>query len=159
MHGICISLKTRILLNKKKSIENDDELLFDIVNNYLHYLIQKANSTNDEKRKCMFHFIALGRKFRQFWYATKRGDRVMQEQIIIEWIGIFYLLKKHNYVDTCLNAIETEYSKISYAELMSIRMNASVRYRSGQDNKGDPFPLHVLDEFMENINGWKKCYC
>lgn len=72
----------------------------------------------------------------------------------MDWYFLF--IKKHNYVDICLNAIETEYSKISYSELMAIRINASVRHRGGHDNKGNPFSLHVLDEVMENINGWTK---
>ena len=96
----------------------------------------------------------MGRKVRQLWYAMQRGNIVIQEHITNEWIGIFYLLKKHNYVEICLSEVETEYSKISYKELMSIRINSSVRYRNGKDSKGNPYPLHVLDEVMENINGW-----
>ena len=86
----------------------------------------------------------------------KRKNRVLQEHITNEWIRIFYLLKKHNYVEICLSAVETEYSNISYNELMSIRINSSVRYRNGKDSKGNDYPLHVLDEVMENINGWTK---
>ena len=104
----------------------------------------------------MFYFILMGRKFRQFWYAMKRGDRVIQEHITNELIGIFYLLMKHNYVEICLSAVETEYSKITYKELMSIRINSSVSYINGKDSKGDPYPLHVLDEVTENINRWIK---
>ena len=54
------------------------------------------------------------------------------------------------------NVIETEYVGISYKELQAIRMNAAVRYRTGKDSKGNSYPLHVLDEVMENINAWTK---
>ena len=149
--------ENRIIIQLKKNSTNDDnEFLFMLVDDYLAYLRTNSVKTTDERRKYMFYFILMGRKFRQFWYAMRRGDRVLQEYITNEWIGIFYLLKKHNYVEICLSGIETEYSKISYSELQSIRINASVRYRKGVDNKGNPFPLHVLDEVMENINGWTK---
>ena len=141
---------------KKEETENENEFLFVLVDEYLKYIISKAGTTNDERRKYMFYFILIGRKFRQFWYAMKCGDRVMQEHLTTQWIGIFFLLKKHNYVEICLCAIETEYRKISYDELQSIRINACIRYRKGCDSKGNPYPLHVLDEVMENINGWTK---
>ena len=37
-----------------------------------------------------------------------------------------------------------------------MRVNYSVRHRNGNSNKGNPHPLHVLDEVMENINAWTK---
>ena len=148
--------KMNMLQLKKQTIENENDFLFVLADDYLTYLKHSACDTNDERRKYMFFFILMARKFRQFWFAMRRGDRVMQEYLTTEWIGIFHLLKKHNYVEICLSAIETEYHKISYDELQSIRINAAVRYRNGNDNKGDPFPLHVLDEVMENINGWTK---
>ena len=80
----------------------------------------------------------------------------MLEYITIQWCGIFYLLKKHNYFEICLSAIEKEYLGISYDELQLIRIHSSVRYRNGNDSKGNPYPLHVLDEVMENINAWTK---
>ena len=98
----------------------------------------------------------MGRKFCQFWYVMRRGDRVMQEYIAIQWIGIFYILKKHNYFEIYFSVIETEYAGIIYHELQSICINSSVRYRNGNNSNGDPYPLHVLDEVMENINAWTK---
>ena len=141
---------------KKRTADNDEEFVLVLVQEYLSYLQSKANSTSDERRKYMFYYILMARKFRQFWYAMRRGDRVMQEYITIQWIGIFYMLKKHNYFEICLSAIETEYSGISYHDLQSIRINSSVRYRNGRDSKGNDYPLHVLDEVMENINAWTK---
>ena len=64
--------------------------------------------------------------------------------------------EKHNYFETCLSIIETDYSGMSYHELQSILMNYSVRHRNGKDSKGNLNPLHVLDEVMENINSWTK---
>ena len=78
---------------KKGRTANEDELLFDVVDDYLQCLVEKSTTTNDERRKHVFHFIVIGRKFRQFWHAMKRGDRVIQEHVMIQWIGIFYLLK------------------------------------------------------------------
>ena len=151
-------LENKIDIARKKESDtiSEDEFLFVLVDDYLTYLQSKADSTNDERRKYMLYFILMGRKFRQFWYAMRRGDRIIQEYITIKWIGIFYMLKKHNYFEICLNVIETEYAGISYKELQAIRMNASVRYRTGKDTKGNPYPLHVLDEVMENINAWTK---
>ena len=82
--------------------------MFYFVDYYLQHLIQKSTTANDERRKQVFHFIAIGRKFLQCWCNMKLGNRFIQEHIMMQWIGIFYLLKKHNYVDICLNTIETE---------------------------------------------------
>jgi len=140
----------------KTSCNNDEEFLCKLAHDYLIYLKDKASTTCDERRKYVYYFMLMCRKFRQFWYSMRRGDRVMLEYITIEWCGIFYLLKKHNYFEICLSAIEKEYSNISYDELQAIRINSAVRYRNGNDNKGNPYPLHVLDEVMENINAWTK---
>ena len=79
----------------------------------------------------------------------KRGDRVIQEHITNEWIGIFYLLKNHKYVDICLSAVETEYSKITYKELMSIRIN----HQSGIEMVKTPkeIPIH----YMSIMRSWR----
>ena len=134
---------------KKDETENDNEFIFVLVDEHLKHIMSKEGTTNDERRKCVFYFILIGRKFRQFRYAMKRGDRVMQEYLSTQWIGVFFL-KKHNYVEICLYAIETEHQNISYEESQSIRVNACTRYRKGCDSKGDPCPLHVIDEVMEN---------
>ena len=151
------------LCEKRNEIEimkvnaiNDDAFVLVLVDEYLSYLQSSAQSTTDERRKYMFYYILMGRKFRQFWYAMRRGDRVMQEYITIQWVGVFYLLKKHNYFEICLSAMEKEYGGISYHDLQSVRINSSVRYRNGKDSKGNDYPLHVLDEVMENINAWTK---
>jgi hypothetical protein len=150
---LCEKIKIENMTN---NANNDDEFVLALVDDYLSYLQSSAQSTTDERRKYMFYYILMGRKFRQFWYAMRRGDRVMQEYITIQWVGIFYLLKKHNYFEICLSAIEKEYAGISYHDLQSIRINSSVRYRNGKDSKGNDYPLHVLDEVMENINAWTK---
>ena len=76
----------------------------------------------------------------------------MQEHIKNVHVIIFYLLKVNNYVEICLSRIETEYSKITYNELMPIRINSSASSRNGKDSKGNPYRLHVLDEAMDNAN-------
>ena len=66
------------------------------------------------------------------------------------------MLKKYNYFEICLSVIESKYSGISYHELQSICMNASVRYRTRKDAKGTLYSLHILVKVMENINIWAK---
>ena len=83
----------------------------------------------------MLCFILMGRKFRQFWRPIRHGDIIIQDHIKIKWIGVFCVLKKHNYFETCLSIIETDYAGISYYELQSIRMSSSVRYINGKYSK------------------------
>ena len=45
--------------------------------------------------------------------AMKSGNGMIIEKITIDWISIFYLLKKHNYTEIYLKAIEKEYDEIS----------------------------------------------
>ena len=78
---------------------------------------------------------------------------MMQDHITAELIGIFHLLKKHNYVEICLSVIETEYHKINYSELELIRINTVVRYQNGDSNKFNPFILNFIDKVIEDING------
>ena len=56
-------------------------------------------------------------KFRRFWKAIRNGCRINQEVILLNWVGIFSLLNKSNYVDIALNQIEREYHDITYKEL------------------------------------------
>ena len=74
----------------------------------------------------------------------------------MEWIGVFHLLKKSNYVEICLNSIYKEYHEISHKILTDLRKNAYVRYREGLDVDGNKFSIHALDDCMENINRWLK---
>ena len=55
-----------------------------------------------------------------------------------------------------LNAIDLEYSIIDNISLQEVRMNISVRYHEGKDKRGEPYPMHPLDEVQENINQWMK---
>ena len=123
---------------------------------YVLYLNTEADETADERRTYMFQFLIMCRIFRQLWHAIQRGDRVMMEKLTCDWIGVFFVLKKRNYVKITLSAIEKEYNDISYSELTDLRINASIRYQEGNDMKGNPFPMHFLDKVMENINAWTK---
>ena len=71
----------------------------------------------------------MGNSFRFFWEAMQNGDRIMQEKIMNDYIGIFYLLKKHKYVEICMLQIEREYKSIKFKSLQEIGMNMAFRYK------------------------------
>ena len=86
----------------------------------------------------------------------KSGDAVAMEYIETNFCGIFHLMKKHKYVEIVLNQMEKKYLNISYSQLQEIRMNCSCRYEQNIPTKNIYYPMHVLDEVMENVNMWVK---
>ena len=67
-------------------------------------------------------------------------------------LGIYLLLGKTNYVEIALNTIESEHGNISCSELEVIRLNAFVRYSTGNDNDGRKHNKIALDECQEMVN-------
>ena len=96
--------------------------------NYLSFIDKEIQFSRDIRLRYLLSFIKMARKFRLYWNAIRSGDRVIQEKICCEWLGIFHLLGKKNYVEICLCMMEKEYEEITYKELSQIRVNSSVRY-------------------------------
>ena len=111
-------------------------------------------SRNNNARKMILNFVQMTRKFRSYWNAVRCGDRIIQEKIFIEWLGIFVLAGKSNYFEICLNSIEKEYGEVSYKELQEIRINSYVNYENKNDGKSCHFV--GLDEAQEMLNYWTK---
>lgn len=66
---------------KKQRSMDENELLFILLDDCLKCLKLNAKETSDESKTRAFYFILMGRKFRQFWHAMKRGDGALQERI------------------------------------------------------------------------------
>ena len=56
-------------------------------------------------------FVIISTQFRNYWAATRRGDRITMEIIQDKWIGVYLMSGKHKCVENYLNAIELEYKK------------------------------------------------
>ena len=112
--------------------------------------------STDDRRLYLFGFIIMATQFRNYWMATRRGDRVIMEAIQNKWIGVHLMSGKHKCVENYLNAIDLEYGVIDNISLQEVRMNTSVRYHEGKDKRGELYPMHPLDEVQENINQWTK---
>ena len=84
------------------------------------------------------------------------GDAIAMEYIEVQFCGVFMLLDKHKYVEIILSQMEKKYNEVSFAQLHEIRMNSSCRYKKDIVEKNIHYPMHVLDEVMENINMWVK---
>lgn len=107
--------------------------------------INEMKSTGD-RRLYLFGFIIMALEFRNYWMATRRGDRVIMMSIQNKWIGVHLMSGKHECVENYLNAIELEYSTIDNISYQEIRMNISVRYHDGKDKRGENCHMHHLDE-------------
>jgi hypothetical protein len=92
--------------------------------------------------------------FKLYYNSQKSGDFIVMEQIENEFCGVFLVLGKMKYYELCLSQIERRYNDISSSQLNEIRINGSCRYRKDTDNQ--KYVMHVLDELMENVNGWTK---
>jgi hypothetical protein len=107
-------------------------------------------------RLYLVNYCVLCRKFRLFWNSIRSGDRLTQEFILNEWIGIFSMLNKKNYLEIALNTIDRNYSEIAYEDLEECRLNSFVRYNKGIDKDGRNFYCVALDEAQEIFNSWTK---
>lgn len=98
----------------------------------------------------------MARKFRLFWNAVRTGDRGIQEKLVNDWLPVFFMLKKNNYVEIALAMIEREYEDITYDKLSLIRINSGICFFEGSDSRGSEYSIRCLDEVMENINKYMK---
>ena len=80
----------------------------------------------------------------------------MQEVISCNWMGVFHVLGKQNYMEICLKAVDKEYGWLDYSILQQVWCNLSVRYHAGSDYRGYEYVLCIMDEPIENINMWTK---
>ena len=55
---------------------------------------EKITNWENDYTKHMYNVITLANTFRLFWNSMRNGDRVAQEHVMIDFLGIFYLLKK-----------------------------------------------------------------
>ena len=65
-------------------------------------------------------------------------------------------MEKNNYAALCIENLERKYCEIDYELLHEVRINSFCRYRESKTSADYKYPLHVLDEVMENINKWVK---
>ena len=147
------------LVEKEKEIsslcvQNNGDVGVVIASMYNQYIMDMKSC--DDRRLYMKGFVIMSTQFRNYWAATRRGDRITMETIQNKWIGVHLMSAKHKCVENYLNAIELEYKTIDNITLQEVRMNISVRYHEGTDKSGFVFPMHPLDEMQENINQWTK---
>ena len=84
------------------------------------------------------------------------GDAIGMEYVEHKFCGIFNLMDKHKYVEIVLNQIEKKFLESSYGTLQEIRINSSCKYKIDNKDGSSFYPMHVLDEVMENVNMWVK---
>ena len=125
----------------------------DVAKLYDSFCLVQMSDDASNCMKCMHDFMRLANKLKLFWKACKSGDCIMQECIIIEFLGVFHLLNKNKYFEIGLAQIEREYGEINFSLLQEIRLNMAFRY---QPEGVTDASLHVLNKVMENINGWCK---
>ena len=65
-----------------------------------------VSKSTDEGRKLLVSYIISVRDFKMYCESIRVGDRLCQEYYVLQFIGCFLILKKHVYVELCLNAIE-----------------------------------------------------
>ena len=120
------------------------------------FIDEKIKRTKDDYWKYACCFYKLFSLYKLYTTSMKSGDAVAMEYIETNFCGIFHLMKKHKYVEIVLNQMEKKYLNISYSQLQEIRMNCSCRYEQNIPTKNIYYPMHVLDEVMENVNMWVK---
>ena len=59
----------------------------------------------------------MATQFRNYWIATRLGNRDTMEHIQNQWIGVHLLSGKYKFVENYLNDIELEYKIIDNVSL------------------------------------------
>jgi hypothetical protein len=137
---------------KRQCTEDNATSVYIFATCYLEFLDDNSWSANNKYRQMIKSFVKTGRKFRRYWSAIRNGDRQSQELIFNEWMGVFSLLNKHNYLEICLNSIEKEYGEVEYSDLEEIRINGYIRSTEGFDKDDKAFTCLALDEKQEELN-------
>ena len=123
---------------------------------FQEFIRNKLKSTKDLRWKYMCGFYEAMNMFKLYETSMNSGDSITMELIESQFCGVFMLLDKHKYVEIILSQTEKKYHEISYSQLHEIRLNSSCRYKRNIEDKNLHYPMHVLDEVMENINMWVK---
>lgn len=92
------------------------------------------------------------RIFHLYWFSIRVGDRIYQEYCLNTWLPVFFVLKKQNYVEIVLSAIEKEYKLILYFDLSCLRVNFTFRLKDGTDGNDVKYTEIALDEGTESCN-------
>ncbi len=144
--------------SEKKDLLEDSKKVPCLVSKLFERFLSRTSnswSENNEARKMIVNFVRLCRQFRLFWDAVRCGDKMTQEKVLIDFIGIFNVTGKWKYFEICLNMIEKEYGEISFEELEQIRLNSYITYSKRGSGNGAHTYL-ALDEAQEILNYWTK---
>ena len=133
-----------------KIVESDrNNVGLHIARMYNQYI--NGMKSTDDRRLQFFGFIIMTTQFRNYWMATKRGDRVIIEAIQNKWIGVHLMSGMHKCVENYLNVIDLEYSIIDNIGLQEVQMNISVRYHEEKDKRGEIYHIHPLVDVLLNF--------
>ena len=108
------------LLKKKSDVEmaivmykgREDQFVCWLSRQYMSYIHEIIKISTDERQKYLASFIVSVRQFQMFWESVRCGDRIYQEYAMMKFLGVYLLLKKHQYVEITLSTIEREYRDI-----------------------------------------------
>ena len=133
-------------ISENKSVYPEKEFCVWLADHFTTFVESMVSNSTDERRKLLASYIIAVREFKMFFESIRVGDRLYQEYSVLQFIGCFLLLKKHVYVELCLNAIEREYNDIDYRSLMDIRINSCVKYKVEKNSNGELHTAVALDE-------------
>mmetsp|Transcript_10165 Transcript_10165/g.14372 ORF Transcript_10165/g.14372 Transcript_10165/m.14372 type:complete len:162 (-) Transcript_10165:682-1167(-) len=135
-----------------------EEFAIELGSMFSTYCMRQQTEGYNDYRRYMFNYMGMSNYFFSFYQAMLNGDRITQEKIMIDFIGVFHVLGKHKYFQITSMQVEREYGDLDFKSLHEIRCHMAFRYAHKTNTvKGSQNPsLHVLDEVMENINHWSK---
>ena len=116
---------------------------------FLKWLDIKINTTTDEVLRMCLLFLQITRKYKLFRLSVRNGDAIMVEYIYNQFIPIWLMTGKHNYVKIALNQIEDLYRRVPFHVLQAARENRMQPIHPGVDRDGKPMAQWALDAIME----------
>ena len=74
----------------------------------MSYIREIIKISTDKRQKYLASFIVSVMQFQMFWESICCGDRIYQEYAMMKFLGVYLLLKKHQYEEITLSTIERE---------------------------------------------------
>ena len=127
------------------------EFAVKVAKDYRSWLVTKSRQSNDEVFVMAVNFVLMMEMYLDFRTALNTGDAIMIECLYREFLPIFFVTRKRNYIEIVMSMMDTLYGKISNRNLQLVRVNRTIPLYNGVDRQGLPMASWALDGIVELV--------
>jgi hypothetical protein len=147
---------SRQLLNNEEDCEefqgiaDPEESAVWFIRKFHSWIDERLLLTTDEDFFALLQFAKLMRRYRLFRVSVRNGDTISIEWLYRRNRPVFYSLRKTNYYEIGLSAMEEQYGMIPFDILQLCRVNRTIPLYSGVDKRtNEPMTNWALDGVIE----------